>query len=255
MILVIAGTQDGRQIAADLGKAGFPVMASVITDYGSELAASTNVATVLTAAMDATGMAELIQQRNISIVIDASHPYAVGASGNAMQACSRTGARYVRYERPKAALPRYSKLYEVDNYAQAAQSAADLGQVIFLTIGSRMLRFFAEEPKLKNHTLIARILPDVESLAECTKLGFRPQNLVALQGPFSHELNKALFKEYQADVIVTKNSGSIGGSDTKISAAVELNLPIIVVSRPAIQYSLVFHSADEVIKYVGEVCK
>lgn len=250
MILVIAGTQDGRQIAANLNKAGFPVIASVITDYGSELV-STNVATVLTAALDAEGMAELIKQRNIKIVIDASHPYAVGASNNAMQACTSTGVKYVRYERPKVDLPQYSKLYEADSYEQAARAVADLGQTIFLTIGSRMLRFFAEEPKLRNHKLVARILPDLESLAECAKLGFRPQNIIALQGPFSHELNVALFKEYRADVVVTKNSGSIGGSDTKISAAVELDLPIVVVSRPSIKYNSVFYSIDDVIKYVG----
>lgn len=251
MILVIAGTQDGRQIAARLDKDGFPVMASVVTGYGCELAA-TNVATVLTAALNAEDMAELIRQRGIKMVIDASHPYAADASRNAMQACTNTGAHYIRYERPQVDLPQYGKLYQAESYEEAARSAAGLGQVIFLTIGSRMLRFFAEEPTLKNHTLIARVLPDLKSLEECIKLGLSPGNIIAMQGPFSHELNVALFREYHAGVIITKNSGSMGGSDTKISAAVELDLPIVVVSRPLMQYRSVFYAIDDIIQFVEE---
>ena len=50
------------------------------------------------------------------------------------------------------------------------------------------------------------------------------------------KLNLELYKKYQAEVIITKNSGIIGGTDTKISAAISLNLPIIMIARPKIEY-------------------
>ena len=37
-----------------------------------------------------------------------------------------------------------------------------------------------------------------------------------MQGPFSKEINKALFKFYGADILLTRDSGLDGGTDTKI---------------------------------------
>ena len=76
-----------------------------------------------------------------------------------------------------------------------------------------------------------------------------------MQGPFSHNLNVALFQETNAEVIVTKNSGQIGGSDTKIAAAMSLNLPLVIIDRPMIQYHNVVYDVDNVIKFIGEVFK
>jgi precorrin-6A/cobalt-precorrin-6A reductase len=84
-------------------------------------------------------------------------------------------------------------------------------------------------------------------------MGFKPRDIVALQGPFSHELNVALFTAYAAEVVVTKNSGAIGGSDTKFTAAVALSLPLVIIDRPAVQYSAVVASIPAVINFVKEV--
>lgn len=43
MILVLAGTQDGREIAAGLREAGYEVIASVVSEYGRELVAQSGV--------------------------------------------------------------------------------------------------------------------------------------------------------------------------------------------------------------------
>ncbi|MDF2635993.1 MAG: precorrin-6x reductase, partial [Pelosinus sp.] len=100
-----------------------------------------------------------------------------------------------------------------------------------------------------------RVLPEPSVLVECLDLGFKPQDIVAMQGPFSHNLNVALFQEYRAEVIVTKNSGQIGGSDMKITAAMSLNLPLVIIDRPMIQYHNVVYDTDDVINFIGEVFK
>ena len=83
-------------------------------------------------------------------------------------------------------------------------------------------------------------------------LGLTPKNIIALQGPFSTELNIALYKQYRADVIVTKNSGEIGGTDTKLEAAMALGLPVVMVDRPRIEYDKVVYTFDEVLRFVAE---
>ena len=249
MILVLAGTQDGRKITDILAQAGLAVMVSVVSDYGRQLAETGKVA-VNACPLTLDGLVELIRHQGISLVLDASHPYAVNVSQNAMSACAVTGIKYLRYERPAVPFPAYQHLHVVSSYPAAAQAAAGLGRVVFLTTGSRQLKIFKDEPGLREHRLIARVLPEPDILSECIHIGFTPRDIVALQGPFSHELNIALFKAYDAKVIVTKNSGKIGGSDTKFTAAMELNLPLVVIDRPAVSYSAVVSSVDEILKHV-----
>ena len=77
-----------------------------------------------------------------------------------------------------------------------------------------------------------------------------PGDIVALQGPFSKELNMALFREFQADVMVTKNSGSVGGTDSKISAAMDLGMTVVVVQRPPLSGQQVFCSVPDLLEYL-----
>ncbi len=254
MILVLGGTKDGRDLAALLTKKGYQVMVSVFSDYGRDLI-QLNKDLVHTGALDTDGFIAFIHQNDIHLIVDASHPYAINVSSNAMKACQTTKIPYIRYERPTAILPTYDKLYVVHDYNEAAIVAATLGKVIFLTTGSRHLKLFKNSAYLQDLRLIARVLPEPSVLVECLDLGFKPQDIVAMQGPFSHNLNVALFQEYRAEVIVTKNSGQIGGSDTKITAAMSLNLPLVIIDRPMIQYHNVVSDVDDVIKFIGEVFK
>ena len=251
MILVIAGTQDGRELITLLTEAGYKVMASVFSDYGRDLIQSTNVP-IHTGPLDSDGLANLIANQNITMVVDGSHPYAVNVSKNAMEACHRANIPYLRYERPAAPMPSYEGLHIVHDYQQAIETASLLGKVIFLTTGSRHLPIFKSAPCLQKHRLIARILPEPNVLLECLQLGFLPQDIVALQGPFSEQLNMALFSEYQSEVIITKNSGQVGGSDTKISAAIALGLPVAVIDRPIIAYDNIFYTIDSIIQFIKE---
>ncbi|QDR80360.1 precorrin-6A reductase [Sporomusa termitida] len=253
MILVLAGTLDGRELAAKLTAMGYPVVVSVISDYGRNLAEAPGLS-VLVGQLALEDMKQLIGARAIKVLVDASHPYAVNGSINAMAACEATGIQYIRYERAEVSVPAdYSRLYTAGNAGEAAIIAAGLGRVIFLTTGSRTLGLFKNEPLLASCRLIARVLPQPEVIAECIELGFNPGDIVAMQGPFSHCFNVAMFKEYATEVIITKNSGSIGGADTKISAAVELNLPVIVIGRPAVAYKNLCLTRQEVINMVLEV--
>ncbi|WP_298463239.1 precorrin-6A reductase [uncultured Mitsuokella sp.] len=253
MIFVAAGTQDGRELTKLLLERGHAVTASVVSHYGEQLLAAAGGSRLVIndEPLDEEGLVQYLQAHGIRLFVDASHPYAVHVSQNAMSACRRLGIPYIRYERSLTELS-YEGIVVVHSYEEAAAEAAARGRVIFLTTGSRNLKKFTEAGALADCTLIARVLPTAEVLALCEELGLTPKQVVALQGPFSTELNRELFKKYHADVIVTKNSGTIGGTDTKLAAAAALHLPVIVIDRPVLQYDHLAHTYEDVLSFVEE---
>lgn len=248
MILLLGGTKDSRELVSLLVENKIPLIVSVTSQYGADLIQENVI--INKNALDKEELLLFCQLHRISLIIDASHPYAKNVSKNAIEVCSTLHIPYVRYERPCAKLPDYPKLHQVNSYVEAANLAGQLGKNIFLTTGSRNLTLFRQSLALETCRLIARVLPEPSVIAECINLGFQPSDIVALQGPFTYELNIALFKAYEADVIVTKNSGLVGGTDEKLSAAIELNLSVIIINRPTIIYPNLFTSLDEVLSFV-----
>lgn len=251
MIFVAAGTQDGRGLAGYLLAAGYPVIASVVSSYGEKLLEQYPGIIINDRPLDENGLVEYMKSSQVKLLVDASHPYAANVSQNAMNACHRLHIPYIRYERESVPV-RYDKVYPVSSYQEAAVKAGELGHHVFLTTGSRNVQAFVASPALRDHEIIVRILPTSEVLEEMERLGILPRNIVALQGPFSKELNMALYKQYQADVVVTKNSGEIGGTDTKLDAAMEMGLPVVMIDRPQIQYDKVVCTFDDVLQFVKE---
>lgn len=252
MILVAAGTQDGRELAGYLLEQGYSVAASVVSSYGEQLLRQYGENIVINdKPLDEEGLESYIKEKDIRFLVDASHPYAANVSRNAMEACRKLQIPYIRYERPSTPVS-YDKIYYASDYEDAARIAAGLGRHIFITTGSRNLKVFAESPALKECVLTVRVLPSAEVLTLCEKLGFTPKQIVAMQGPFSGELNEALFRQYGTDVIITKNSGQIGGTDTKFEAAEALGLPVVLIDRPQISYDHMAQSFEEVLAFLRE---
>lgn len=251
MIFIAAGTQDGRELAGRLLKIGHPVIASVVSSYGEKLLKQYPGLIINDKPLDEEGLIEYLSENQVGLFVDASHPYAANVSQNAMNACRRLSIPYIRYERQGVPVA-YKKVYAVTNYEEAAKKAGELGRNVFLTTGSRNVRAFITSPDLRDHEIVVRILPTADVLKEMESLGLTPKNIIALQGPFSTELNIALYKQYRADVIVTKNSGEIGGTDTKLEAAMALGLPVVMVDRPRIEYDKVVYTFDEVLRFVAE---
>ena len=250
MIFVLAGTQDGREIVRLLLEQGHDVAASVVSSYGGELLAHAcgQRCLINDKPLDEAALKDYLQEHDIRLLVDASHPYAANVSRNAIAVCQALSIPYIRYERDLSKLD-YDRITVVHSYEEAAQAAAALGKKIFLTTGSRNLDKFVHSPDLKNCELTARVLPTAEVIGLCESLGLDAGHIVALQGPFSRELNVELFRKYGAEVIITKNSGTIGGTDTKFAAAAELNLPIVLIDRPQLNYPSLTHDYAEILTF------
>lgn len=235
MILVLAGTLDGRQLGKFLREQGLKIALSVTSEYGAALAE--NCADFINhEALDEIALENFIGEHQITTIVDASHPYAQKVSTLAMTVSAKKNLCYIRYEREQNTFRDYEKIFFVDTIAAAAQQACALGKNIFLTTGSRALPEFCQYINLKEYNLTARVLPDPKVLEECVSLGFTPKNIVAMQGPFSQEFNKLMFLHYQAEVIIMKDSGQVGGTAEKILAAKDLKINVVLITRPKINY-------------------
>ena len=257
MIFTAAGTQDGREIVRRLCAVGYDVAASVVSSYGQQLLAEQREQggghlLINDTPLDEEGLRAFFQEHGIRAFVDATHPYAVNVSHNAITACAEEGIPYIRFERDLTDIS-YEHVHLVHSYEEAAERAARLGKNVFLTTGSRNLERFVKAEPLADCTLIARVLPTTEVIALCEGLGLTPAQIIAMQGPFSRELNRAMYEKYKADVIVTKNSGTIGGTDAKFQAAEDLELPVVVIDRPVLDYPHLAHSFEEVKQFVDSI--
>ncbi|TDO92169.1 precorrin-6A/cobalt-precorrin-6A reductase [Halanaerobium saccharolyticum] len=253
MILVTAGTSDSYQLIESLINEGENLIASVTTDYGKELIKEKFGIRVIKKRMDKNDLYNLIRKEKISLVVDATHPFAEEITENAVKAAAEAGIKYIRYQRKKMDLSQYqqpaARIIKAADYKQAAQRANDFER-IFLTTGSKNIEIFINEITNFEARLFMRVMTFPAFIQNIIDLGLPPANIIALKGPFTKEFNRALFKEYAADVIVTKASGASGGLKSKIEAAVELGIAVIVIQRPQIEYPLVFNEVVNLIEYI-----
>lgn len=233
MILVLSGTSDGNGLIREMVNRGYQVLATAVTPYGAYLAREAGAVEVSQGELDKTSLKELVQKKKVRAVIDATHPYAEKITSIAQEVSRELSVPYFRLHRELMPIPQHPLVKVVAGWEEAAETAAQAkGNTVFLAIGSRRLEVFANHEGLRKKRLVVRILPDRDSLEKCLKLGFWPRDIIALQGPFSYELNLALFREYKAEVLVTKDSGHTGGLLEKIQAALDLGLEVILLRRP-----------------------
>lgn len=253
MILVIAGTSDSYQLIEGLINEGENLIASVTTSYGKKLIKEKFEIRVIKKRMNRDDLYNLIKKEKILLVVDATHPFAEEITKSAIKAVSEAGIKYIRYERKDIDLSQYDEttanIINADNYKQAAEKANDFERV-FLTTGSKNVKTFINKISNFENRLFMRVMTFPAFIKKIIDLGLPPANIIAVKGPFTKEFNRSLFKEYGADVIVTKASGDSGGLKSKIEAAVELRIAVIVIRRPQINYPLVFNEAANLIEYI-----
>ncbi|MCC3145478.1 precorrin-6A reductase [Halanaerobium sp. Z-7514] len=252
MIWILAGTSDSYCLIEKLKEnIDIDIIATTATDYGKKLLEEKYAVKAIRKKLKEDEMVHFINEHDIQYIIDASHPFAERLSRNAISAAEKSGREYLRYERQSLDLSIYpaNRLIKAKDYLEAAEKANKF-QRIFLSTGSKTANIFVENIENYKERLFFRILPAEKFLAKLINLGLTPANIAALQGPFSREFNRAIFKEYRADVVVTKASGNRGGLKTKIEAALELELPIIIIERPEVVYPEKFEEINKLIDHL-----
>ncbi|MDP4209862.1 MAG: precorrin-6A reductase [Bacteroidota bacterium] len=240
MLWIIGGTINAREIAALLVQKGMDVLLTTTTPLGSELAQMPGLE-VCCGALDSEAMVSLIREKKISTILDASHPFATEVSTNAMQVAIETGTRYLRFERK-------SEEYDGVQYFQSYEEMLQYLQIkegnVLLTIGSKHVGVFSS---LGNERLFARVLPVASSIEQCQAAGISAKHIIGIGGVCSEELNLAIMREYSIRYLVTKDSGDEGGIPEKLAAARSLDVEVLMLQRPKLDYPEMVSSYEEVI--------
>lgn len=253
MILVLAGTSDARALALRIKEAGHSLLTTVVTDSAAQSMHEANLP-VQVGRLTIEQMVELARNQGVRIIVDATHPFAEEASRNAMTAAQELQVPYIRFERERLSYNNHAGLIWAEDYAQAAEIAASKRGVIMLTTGSKTLKVFTDRLLgLPDTTLIARMLPRKDNMEKCEELGLEQKNIVAMQGPFSKELNIALYRHYFVTLMITKESGKVGAVDEKLESALELGIECIVIGRPAVQYGTAYSDFDSVLTEIDQL--
>ncbi|MGI6031662.1 MAG: precorrin-6A reductase [Eubacteriales bacterium] len=225
-ILLFGGTTEGRLLAEYLSHFQAEVTVSVATDYGRELLPSSVKG--VTGRLTAQEMVRWMQEAGFDAVVDATHPYAREVSRNIQSACDVTGTPCLRLLRESSDT---SDCVRVENAQQAAEYLTQTEGPVLLTTGSKELAAFTRVPGYAQR-LYPRVLPTPEVLAHCHSLGFTARTIIAMQGPFSREMDVAMLRQTGARYLVTKDGGSTGGAPEKLAAARELGVQVILIGRP-----------------------
>jgi precorrin-6A/cobalt-precorrin-6A reductase len=247
MILVLAGTSEGREAVKLLLREGLPVMATVTTEYGARLLKEEGLKKVVTGKQSEKSLCDLIKNNGIGLIIDATHPFAVEISSIALKTAQELEVAYVRLEREETPLPESPLIVTSHTLENAVEEALSIGGTLFSALGSKHLPYLVKKAKMTGTKIVARVLPTPAVIEGCFNLGLKPEEIIAVKGPFSKDLNKEFFREYGAEVVITKDSGKEGGLQAKLEAALELNIPCIVWKRPNLDYPHVIHSPEEIV--------
>ncbi len=236
-LCVFAGTTEGRRLVELLADAPVEVTACVATEYGEALLTPRDRLTVSHRRLTEEEMEALLVRERFDLVVDATHPYAAEVTENIARACRGVGVEYLRLLREADALPD-GAVYFPDTEAAVNWLAGTEGNIL-LTTGSKELAKYAALPGFARR-VYARVLPMEASLSACRAAGLGPDRIIAMQGPFSQEMNAALLGAVSAKYLVTKDTGGTGGFGEKAAAARDAGAVLIVVGRPAQREGLGF---------------
>ncbi|MCE5975388.1 cobalt-precorrin-6A reductase [Pseudomonas sp. JR33AA] len=168
------------------------------------------------------GLTRYLREAGITLLIDATHPYAAQISRNAASAARNAGIPCWALRRPAWQAQAGDDWREVEDWAGLIEALKPFRRPLF-TLGREPLQHLDEIPPEQFWTL--RALEACPGNARCEVIGAR--------GPFHIEDERALFQRRHIDVLISKNSGSVA-TEPKLDVARELGVPVLVLKRPTL---------------------
>ncbi|MEM9634070.1 MAG: cobalt-precorrin-6A reductase [Pseudomonadota bacterium] len=220
-ILLLAGTQEARQLASRIA-VEFPELRLTASFAGAvrdlpDLGVPTRVGGF----GGVEGLVHFLRSQSISLIIDATHPFAAQMSRNAVSAAETLSIPVIRLERPTWQAESRDIWQSVASVTEAADTLSP-GARAFLAIGRKEIQTFTHRPDI--YGLARMIEPPSPPLPE-------NWDLILSRPPQSADEEVDLLAAHRITHVVTKNSGG-ERSYAKIEAARRLQLPVIMIERP-----------------------
>lgn len=237
-IFLLGGTKDSTEIIKHL-KTHYNtyILTTTTTEYGSKLAIEAGSDKTIARPLLKDEIIELIRNSDFDILIDATHPFAEHITQTSVSVSKICKIPYIRFERPSI------DFNDIDtSHIIYAKSFEDAGEIIAKQIPEGNVLHFAGantmEDILKNVSkdrFYPRILKVPKSIEKCEKLEIENDHIIPMKGAASLKENIDLIERYDASVMITKESGEIGGVIEKIEAANQKDISLVMIKRPIIK--------------------
>ncbi len=227
-----------------LGMAGSKDLIDLLMQGGSEVCVSTvqhpmpvlpKGTAVLKEPETADELATLLQSLQFDCVIDASLEHCVQRYEQRKIACKFSDIRYLR-------LVNSAGCNEACVYVDSAEKAAG---VLSATTGNALL--FLGLPELEAFTKVpdfsGRLYPCVKPspavIDQCISMGFKQENMIAMDKGFSRELTCAVLRQIKAALLVTKIKDGAGGTE-QFMAARDADATAIAIGHPSSEQGIIY---------------
>lgn len=228
-ICIFAGTTEGRKLVEFLVDQPVNALVCVATEYGETLIPRGDNIEISTGRLDRPAMLRLFRERGFDAVVDATHPFATLVSECLQAACKESDTPYLRLNREGGG--KDAEAMYVDSIQAAADYLAAHPGNALLATGSKELAPYTGVEHYQER-FYPRVLPMTGSIRACEEAGFAAGHIIAMQGPFSVDMNVATLKAIGARYLVTKESGKSGGFEEKLEAARQAGAQCVVIGQP-----------------------
>lgn len=219
-ILVLGGTVEARRLADLLVSAGLDVVTALAGKLARPRLPRGEV--LIGGFGDADGLAQWLRTNGASAVIDATDPFALQISTDAVLATADTGVPLLRLQRPNWTEGEGDCWIRVPDMPAAVEAVRGNFRRPMLTVGKLGASEFADDSQ--GAYLIRCSEPPPGPLPE-------RYLLVLDRGPFGVDSERTIMSRHRIDVLVTRESGG-KASAAKLEAARALNIPVVMVERP-----------------------
>lgn len=221
-ILILGGTAEAAALARIIDPARFEVLTSVA---GLTRAVSVPSPARRTGGFGgAEGLARFLAQHRTRAVVDATHPFASTISGNAHRACEQMSLPRLVVQRPPWSAKPADRWRSVTTLESVPGALLPSEQRVFLALGRQHLQPFQVMP---GHWFLVRTVDPIEE-----RLPLAHYEAVSQRGPFCVAPECELLERFRIQCVVSRNSGA-QASAAKLEAARALQIPVIMVQRPA----------------------
>lgn len=238
-VFLMGGTKESIEIIKFI-KNNFNsyILTTTTTEYGSKLAIDGGSDATIAKPLPKDEIINILNGKtNFDIFIDATHPFASHVTNTAIEVSKICKIPYIRFERPTSNFENIddSRVIQVNSFDDAGKLIAEKynqSNVLHFAGANTMetiLKYVSPE------YFYPRILEVKSSLEKCEELGIKKDHIIPMKGTSTIEENEKLIEKTDASVIITKESGDIGGVISKIEAANSKNIDVVLITRPVIE--------------------
>ncbi len=237
-LLILGGTAEAKLLAELVAKSGIRATLSLagVTRTPVPMALPTRVGGF----GGAEGFRNYVKHKNITAILDATHPFAARITDRTATISADLGLPYAHLLRPEWTPKDGDNWTMIDAEKDAAQHI-EMGSTVFLGTGRQTLEQFKN---LEGCRVICRQIDPPTA-----PFPFEGGEFLIGRPPYRVEREREIFAQLGIDWMVVKNAGGTA-SYSKLEAARDLEIPVLMIRRPKMPLATRFKTVEAALNWI-----